>query len=107
MKMCDNAGLNGSRWLIPCCFTILLSMAAGFADDKAKEKDSSPAVAEAKQTDFEQPQNLAELLDLKPEQIERVDIARIDLLCAEGLRGSENLNVQSSLDRLDAWALHV
>jgi hypothetical protein len=51
--------------------------------------------------------NLAQLLALPPEQLEKVDIARMNLLCAEGLRGAENLNLQENLDRLDEWARHV
>jgi hypothetical protein len=53
------------------------------------------------------PTNLAQLLALPPEQIEKVDIARMNLLCAEGLRGSEDLDVQQNLDTLDSWAQHV
>jgi hypothetical protein len=39
--------------------------------------------------------------------LERLDVARINLLCAEGLRGSEHLDVQQCLDTLDAWTRHV
>ena len=46
---------------------------------------------------------MAELLALAPDLLEKVDIARMNLLCAEGLRGSENLNVEQCLDQLDAW----
>jgi len=53
------------------------------------------------------PTNLAQLLALSPEQLEKVDIARIDLLCAEGLQGSEDLNVEQCLKALDALAQHV
>ena len=56
---------------------------------------------------FTQPKTLAELLALAPDLLEKVDIARMNLLCAEGLRGSENLNVEQCLDQLDAWTQHV
>ena len=56
---------------------------------------------------FIQPTNLTQLLALPPEQLDKVDIARMDLLCANGLHGSENLDVQQYLDTLDAWAQHV
>ena len=39
------------------------------------------------------PANLAQLLALPPEQLEKIDIARMNLLCAEGLPGAENLNL--------------
>ena len=53
------------------------------------------------------PTNLAQLLALSPEQLEKCDIARMNLLCAEGLRGSEDLDVQQNIDTLDSWAQHV
>jgi hypothetical protein len=55
----------------------------------------------------DQPQSLQELLQMPSEQLDGVDVAVMNLLCAEGLLGSENLNVQQCLDRLDAWAAHV
>ena len=54
-----------------------------------------------------QPQTLAELLALPPGQLEHVDLAVLNLVCATGLRGAEHLNVQQDLDTLDAWARHV
>jgi hypothetical protein len=56
---------------------------------------------------FVQPTKLTQLLALPPEQLDKVDIARMNLLCAEGLSGSEDLDVQQNLDTLDSWAQHV
>ncbi len=53
------------------------------------------------------PTSLAQLLALSPQQLEKCDIARMNLLCAEGLPGAENLNIQENLDTLDTWARHV
>lgn len=53
------------------------------------------------------PQNLDQLLSVKPDDLEKVDIARMNLLCAEGLPGAENLNVEESLTTLDQWAQHI
>jgi hypothetical protein len=53
------------------------------------------------------PTNLAQLLALSPQQLEKCDIARMNLLCAEGLHGSEDLDVQQNLDTLDSWSRHV
>jgi hypothetical protein len=53
------------------------------------------------------PTNLAQLLALPPEQLEKVDIARIDLLLAEGLPSSTNLDVEQCLKTLDEWAGEV
>lgn len=56
---------------------------------------------------FKTPHNLTELLDLSPAELEHCDIARMNLLCAEGLPGAENLNVEESLAMLDRWAESV
>lgn len=50
---------------------------------------------------------LAALLALKPHQFEELDIGFANLLCAEGLHGSENLDMVKSLDRLDEMATRV
>jgi 5-bromo-4-chloroindolyl phosphate hydrolysis protein len=50
------------------------------------------------------PHILAELLVLSPAELERCDIARMNLLCAEGLPGAEKLNVEKCLATLDQWA---
>ncbi|MDF7802120.1 hypothetical protein P4C99_21795 [Pontiellaceae bacterium B1224] len=50
------------------------------------------------------PRTHAELSSLKTVRLEKVDIARVNLLCAEGLPGAENLNVEECLITLDEWA---
>ena len=47
------------------------------------------------------------LLALKPHQLEGLDIALVNLLCAEGLRGSEKLDIDMALNRLDEFAARV
>ncbi|OGV63917.1 MAG: hypothetical protein A2498_09625 [Lentisphaerae bacterium RIFOXYC12_FULL_60_16] len=53
------------------------------------------------------PKTLDELLALSSDQLEKVDIARINLLCAVGLRGSEKLDVEQCIRTLDAWASNI
>lgn len=53
------------------------------------------------------PKTLAELLALSPEQMERVDIAVANLLCATGLPGGDGLDIPVGLAKLDVWALAV
>jgi hypothetical protein len=53
------------------------------------------------------PRNLAELLALKPADLESVDLALMNLLCAQGLPGSGDLNVPHDLATLDRWAERV
>ncbi len=47
------------------------------------------------------------LLKLSPELLDKVDVGTMDLLCAQGLPGSENLDVGANLSTLDAWAGRV
>jgi hypothetical protein len=53
------------------------------------------------------PRTLAELVTLKPDELEGTDIALMNVLCAEGLPGAENLNADECLATLDQWAQHV
>ena len=56
---------------------------------------------------FRQPTSLPELLALPVGELDKVDVGLINILCAEGLPGSEDLQVQKCLDLLDAWAQRV
>ena len=56
---------------------------------------------------FKQPKTLAELVALSPAELEHCDIARMNLLCAEGLPGTDQLNVDEDLATLDSWARHI
>jgi len=46
---------------------------------------------------------LNQLLAASPEELQRVDIGLMNLLCAEDLKGSEDLNVSKFLATLDEW----
>ena len=50
------------------------------------------------------PRTLEELLALSDEDLGRVDIARMNLLCATGLPHAENVDVEKYLETLDQWA---
>ena len=54
-----------------------------------------------------QVRTLDDLLKMTPEQLAKVDLAEMDLLCATGLPGAGNLDVQHCLARLDEWANKV
>jgi hypothetical protein len=67
----------------------------------------SQAIAKTKSSQFHQPQTLKELLALPPADLDECDIGLMNLLCAEGLPGAENLNVQDCLKKLDDLAATV
>ncbi|QNN24725.1 hypothetical protein HED60_21425 [Planctomycetales bacterium ZRK34] len=53
------------------------------------------------------PRHFNDLLDLQPDDIGRCDPARLNLLCATGLPGAEDLDVDACLERLDAWSAWI
>jgi hypothetical protein len=82
---------------------IICRLAVATLHADTSSTNSLPAQAD----NSKQPKTLAELLALPPDQLENVDIARIDLLCAEGLPGAESLDVEQCLRTLDEWARYV
>jgi len=94
--------------LILAAAVLLIGIATSLAWLHFHQKLQKPnPVAAVETPSFKQPQNLNELLSLSPTELEHCDIARMNLLCAEGLPGAENLNVDESLATLDQWAQHI
>jgi hypothetical protein len=89
---------------------VVVSIAGSVVAEVISQKSSKPTTAlsqcasQAENPDLKTPHSLAELLALSPAELEHCDIARMNLLCAEGLPGSENLNVDEDLAWLDQWA---
>ena len=61
----------------------------------------------AGETQANQPATLKEMLSISPSQLENCDIARMNILCAEGLPGTDNLKVDDYMVTLDLWAQHT
>jgi len=56
------------------------------------------------------PQTFADLITLTPEELAEIDLARVNLLCASGLPGAEELTpetIDKMLTRIDQWAARV
>lgn len=51
--------------------------------------------------------SLYQLMSLSERKLEHVDIALMNLLCAQDLKGAENLDIDSSLDLIDDWSEKV
>lgn len=51
--------------------------------------------------------SLDDLLKMTPEQMADVDVAEMNLLCATGLPGGENLDIGRCLETLNQWAAKV
>lgn len=72
-----------------------------------RKADASKANVISSQTPNNEKWTLSGLLALKSHLMEQMDIGLMNLLCAEGLRGSENLDLDKSLERLDEMTTHV
>lgn len=81
---------------------VLVSGAAIFWQWFVKGHPASEGVAVA-----EGPDTLAQLIAVPPEELPRIDLVRMNLLCAEGLPGAEKLNVAACLATLDQWTERV
>ena len=54
-----------------------------------------------------EPASFQQMIHLSPARLESLDIARMNMLCAEGLPGAGRLNVNRSLAALDQMAARV
>jgi hypothetical protein len=67
---------------------------------------SSPP-SSVRQSSKSEPGDLGELLSATPQEIDHCDVGRMNLLCAMGLPGSEELVLQRYLRMLDIWTNRI
>ena len=89
------------KMFLIACLALSLSASVAVAADQSTNAPAAAFNQPAKSETFTQPKAIAELLALPPDQLEKVDIARINLLCAEGLPGAEDLDVEKCIQTLD------
>lgn len=65
---------------------------------------SRPVAKIAPEPSSSEIRSLHQLLALSPAELEKVDIGLMNLLCAQGLKGAENLDIEKCLATLDEWA---
>lgn len=96
------------RWILPL-LTIALIAVSIFVWQKWNTKTKQPTVTTtpAKPAVFKTPTSFAELCAVNTNDLAKYDIALMNLLCAEGLRGAESLNVTDCLATLDNMAASV
>lgn len=94
------------RWLVAILALPLLLTLALLARSYLGLKPPMPttSLATAKTNQFP---TIEQLLAMSPAELEKRDIALIDLVCAQGLRGSEDLDIKQCLKTLDGWAEQV
>ena len=101
------AVMGKARWvwwgMIVLCLVAGIGAWALVPKTSKIEPSSAQTVSAAPVNRYE-PRTLSELLALPPGELGRVDFARMNLLCAQGLPGSENLDIEACLSVLDKWA---
>jgi hypothetical protein len=96
----------GWRFVVVCIAILAVCLGAiGWAHFRSKTRKNAPSTAGSRT--WSGPTNLDALLALAPAEIEKCDIAMMNLLCAEGLRGAEGLDVGGCLKTLDGWTEQV
>lgn len=97
-------------WLSLALIGVATIAAIGYftrsADNNASATASKPTLQPVTPT-AQKAFTLDKLLAMTPEQLREVDIAEMNLLCATGLPGAEDMNVEKSLAKLDQWAARV
>lgn len=101
-----------SRWkLLAAALLVAVILGLGFAflrtpesrsDSKSTGSTNDTAVSIRSGLN-----TLADLLAMSPEALEGVDIGLMNLLCAEGLRGAESIDIREHLARLEGIAKNV
>ncbi len=96
------------RWLLPLIpIAFIAAGICGWHKYASNVKRPVGKTAPAKPTIFKKPTSFGELCYVNTNDLGKCDIALMNLLCAEGLRGSENLNVTDCLATLDKIAASV
>lgn len=84
---------------------LVTSVKSGPKTTQAFSKESSTDLVSSPRIDYShQPQSLEALLQIPSDKLGEVDIGVMNLLCAQGLPGSENLDIPKEVALLDEWA---
>jgi hypothetical protein len=100
-----NTRLRKVTWFGAVVVAIGVGFAAGRSLKRAETPPVSPTPAESVTPAL--PKSYYELLAMSPEELARIDIAVMNLLCVQGLPGAEKLDIPAALKKLDEWAAKV
>lgn len=103
----QNTASFTARWIITSIAVLLLAVLGAviwyLAPDAPKTTAPPALIANPPKV----PGTVADLLAMAPSELTSLDIGRMNLVCAQELRGSEKLDVNASLRQLDSWAERV
>ena len=103
-----SATRSPSRFVGYVCVFLLgaaVTLAVAFGFGAFQVAESAHAAQQPAQAPL--PDSHFDLLAMSPEELGKVDLALMNLLCAKGLPGSEELDIPAALARLDEWAAKV
>ena len=89
------------RYVLICLVSIIIAVSVTLFVTRADEPATPTVVVDSNTKKFP---SLDELLTLPPEKLGDYGIAEMNLICAVGLPGSENLDIEHCLATLDKWA---
>jgi hypothetical protein len=84
----------------------IIGSAVTFGISHYLHRDLAPP-SQQREIAFHPALTLGRLMEMTPEELASVDIAEANLLCAQGLPGSENLNIKGKLRQFDDWVDRV
>lgn len=82
----------------------VLGTGLGWAARSRSDSRATQAIAQPPASAQSFPHSYYDLLALTPEELGKVDIAVVNLLCAQGLPGAEKLDIPPILAKIDEWA---
>jgi hypothetical protein len=100
---------RGYGWLFPFALGSIVAGVIVFAASHRSQTESNvraPKALTATTTNPDYP-TLGELACMSDDELRRQDLALVNLRCAEGLPGSEDLSTQKCLATLDQWTQRV
>jgi hypothetical protein len=92
-------------WVATTVVAIAIGFAAGRGLKQPELPSASPTPTQA--TVPALPKSYRELLAMSSEELAKVDLAAMNLLCTKGLPGAERLDIPSALAKFDEWAARV
>jgi hypothetical protein len=95
--------MSARAWLVVSMIVALI--ACVLTSIWLEQRHSAPGAPDKESSAL--PQALPALLALSPTELAQCDLARMNLLCAQGLAGEEKIDVERCLATLDEWAKQV
>ena len=86
---------------------VCLGLFSVFQQASAQDQPASTNQVSQDGADFKEPKTLDELLRIPASELKSVDMARMNLLCAEGLPTTEHMNIDKDLATIDRWAEQI